>query len=139
MVKLFSCHLQNEMYFLVAEQLYKRPRVSVSVCVCVSQIFSMIALVEALFFGSGSCVPLSQDVLTSNGGAWLSNATLRFLGSVLPPYVASFVCPSVTDRKLLVWYSSALSAISSRTKIRHYHQQCSSLAEQCHTQIFWLG
>ena len=29
-------------------------------------------------FGSGSGVPLSQDVVTSNGGAWLSNATLRF-------------------------------------------------------------
>ena len=38
----------------------------------------MIALVEALFFGSGSGIPLSQDVVTSNGGAWLSNATLRF-------------------------------------------------------------
>ena len=64
--------------FLVAEQLYKRPRVSVCLSVCVSQIFTMIALVEALFFGSASGVPLSQDVVTINGGAWMSNVTLRF-------------------------------------------------------------
>ena len=65
------------MIFLVAEQLYKRPRLSVCLSVCVSQIYTMISLAEALVFGSGSGVPLSQDIFTSNGGAWLSNATLR--------------------------------------------------------------
>ena len=64
--------------FLVAEQLYKRPRVSVCLSVCLSQIFTMIALVEALVYGSGSGVPLSQDIVTSNEGAWLRNGTLRF-------------------------------------------------------------
>ena len=51
---------------------------SVCVFVCVSQIFTMISLVEALVLGIGPGIPLSQDIITINGGAWLSNATLRF-------------------------------------------------------------
>ena len=64
--------------FLVVEQLYKRPHAYVCLSVCLSQIFTMISLIEAVVFGIGSGVPLSQDIVTSNGGAWLSNATLRF-------------------------------------------------------------
>ena len=72
-------HVLRDTLFLVAEQLYKRPRVFVCLSVCVSQFFTMITLVETLFFGSGSGVPLSQNIVTSNGGIWLTNATLRFL------------------------------------------------------------
>ena len=34
-------------------------------------------LVKAQVSGSGSGVPLSQDIVASNAVAWLSNATLR--------------------------------------------------------------
>ena len=45
----------------------------------------------------------------------------------------------VRNRKLLFWYSSPRSAISRRIQIEHCHQQCKTLAEQCHTQIFCLS
>ena len=106
--------------FLVAEQLYKRPRLSV----CVSQIFTMIALVEALFFGSGSGVPLSQDVVTSNGWAWLSNAALRFCNLAEQCHNQIFYLGwAVPHSDFLAWLTSAT--------LRFFN-----LGEQCHTQIY---
>ena len=51
-------------------------------------------------------------------------------------FVRVFVRVFVRDRKLLFWYSSALSNITSRIQmvLRFF-----SLAGQCHTQIFMLG
>ena len=40
--------------------------------------FLGISLVKALVSGSASDIPLIQDIVPSNFGAWLSNASLRF-------------------------------------------------------------
>ena len=99
---------------LVAEQLYKRPRVSV--CVSVPNFYY-----DRIFFGSGSGVPLSQDVVTSNGGAWLSNATLRFFSLAEQCHIHEFLTTSklkTTSKKNMTTKTKTTSKIKMTTKMK---------------------
>ena len=64
--------------------------ICVYLCMYVFRLFVQgLLLVEILASGSGSGTPLIQDIVTSNVGVWLSNATLRFfdLAELCPTYI----------------------------------------------------
>ena len=47
--------------------------------------------VKALVSGSGSGIPVIQDMVTSNAGAWLINAILRFLAWLSSATLKNFI------------------------------------------------